>query len=256
MTQLGRDKASRKELVTVDEAAKLLDVSERTIRRMVKDQRLQVVRDGQRGVWIDVQDIQQKKNTKVRSAFEDVRDRMQQQLDEQARTLRELQEEVHRQATIISTFEEALTMVGEGTSRHLMLETGEDGDASHLVPFPDITSLVTLLKARERDDQGHTVIQTLSPLEKRHLPAATLRLVHFAMQHGVTVDDIKSLFAQGHIQLTVVSRGEYARRNKQEWWIRPEQQRELIRYWDEQNIAYTRCQHCPHACEDERMHVG
>jgi excisionase family DNA binding protein len=256
MTSQGQEKASRRELVTVDEAATLLAMSERTIRRMIRDGRLHVVRDGQRGVWVDVKDIEQKQNGKVRSAFEEVRDRMQQQLDEQAKRIRELQEEVHRHAVMIQGCEKVIHTLEEGIHRLVTLSTVGEGDESHHVLVPDMTPFVALLKTREQGYTGRSLMPAPSPLEKRHLPVGTLRLVQFAAQHNVTVDDIKALFAQGHIQLTVVTRGEYARRNKQEWWIRPEQQRDLIRYWDEQAITYTPCSQCPHEQEDERVHAG
>lgn len=252
MASQRQENGARRELVTVDEAATLLAVSERTIRRMIRDGRLHVLRDGQRGVWIDVQDIEHKENARVHSAFEEVRDRLQHQLEEQATAIHALQEEVHRQAEVIQACED---MIHHLITRRVVEGEGE-GDEAHPISFADIAPFVTLIKTRNQGPLGHAVMPTPSPLEKRHLPVGTCRLVQFATQHEVSVDDIKSLFAQGHIQLTVVSRGEYARRNKQEWWIRPEQQRDLVRYWDEQAISYTPCPHCPHGRANEQMDAG
>ena len=89
----------------------------------------------------------------------------------------------------------------------------------------------------------------LSAAEKRGYPAGTQRLVDFASAHQVTVGSIKSLYDAGEIALAVYQRPSNPERNKQEWWILPEQHTALANYWREHELPFVACSVCAAAVE-------
>lgn len=72
----------------------------------------------------------------------------------------------------------------------------------------------------------------------------------FAQQHQVQVNRIKKLYEENHIALTITPR-DNAMRNTREWWITPEQQHQLILYWQQQQVPYVACPQCPHNVSDK-----
>jgi excisionase family DNA binding protein len=89
-----------------------------------------------------------------------------------------------------------------------------------------------------------------SKLEKRGLPPGAMTVAAFAQQHRVKVNRIKKLCEENHIALTIIPRSN-AMRNAREWWITPEQQHQLILYWQQQQIPYIACPQCPHNVSDK-----
>jgi excisionase family DNA binding protein len=93
---------------------------------------------------------------------------------------------------------------------------------------------------------SRTTNRSLSVLDKRGLPSASMTVAAFAQQHQVKVNRVKKLYEEQQIALTIISR-DNAMRNAREWWITPEQQEALVRYWQQQQVSYTPCAQCPHA---------
>lgn len=99
----------------------------------------------------------------------------------------------------------------------------------------------------EHPGRGHTDKPRLSGAEKRGMPAGTMRLVEFTRSHGLAVSDIKLLYWSNKIELTVHRRTGEVVRNKQEWWITPEQHRKLIAYALQHDIPCRCCDWCASA---------
>ena len=83
-------------------------------------------------------------------------------------------------------------------------------------------------------------------LAKRGLPPGTIRLVDFATHHHINIHDLKRYYYEGKIQLTAYQREVQAKRNKQEWWITPEQHQQVSVYWQQQEMPYVACPLCLH----------
>jgi excisionase family DNA binding protein len=113
----------------------------------------------------------------------------------------------------------------------------------------DLHDLTRLLASFRSTRSTH---RSLSVLEKRGLPAGTVTVAAFAQQHQVQVNRIKKLWGENHIALTIIPR-EHAMRNAREWWITPEQQHQLILYWQQQQIPYVACPQCPHNVSDKAL---
>ena len=120
-------------------------------------------------------------------------------------------------------------------------ETADSEQARTLLPLHEAARLLSQLRFTRSG-----AARSLSVLERRGLPPGTMTVSDFARLHQVKVHTIKKLFTDGHIKLSIVTRREYAIRNKQEWWIKPQEQRDLIGYWQAHGIAYTMCSQCPH----------
>lgn len=245
MAQFSEEKRSRREFVTVKDAMELLERSDRQIRRMIANKKLTAIRDEHGGVWIDLHDVQRKSNGRLRSAVEELRGRVREQLDEQTEAIDFLKAQMAEQAQaiqeltmIIGHLQESLKrIVAAGARSEQREDTGSDPS---LVSY-DMTRLSSLLN---RTDLQH------SRLEKRDLLAGTHRLAAFAELHVVSIDAIKGLYRQGAIQLTIFHRQAHAIRNKQEWWISTQQQYDLVQYWLHYQVPYTPCPECPHSFEE------
>ena len=90
----------------------------------------------------------------------------------------------------------------------------------------------------------------LSGAEKRGYPTGTLSLVEFARRHGLQreISTLKQLYWSKEIELAVYSRSGEAKRNKQKWWILPEQHQAVIRYCFSHGISCQPCNECA-SCE-------
>jgi len=88
------------------------------------------------------------------------------------------------------------------------------------------------------------VYQSLNAIEKRHLPLGTVTVSHFAKEHGVPSRTAVYHLTHAHLAWTNYKRN--TRKNKNEWWITPEQQPALIEYWETHGKPYNRCASCPH----------
>jgi excisionase family DNA binding protein len=85
----------------------------------------------------------------------------------------------------------------------------------------------------------------LLPQEKRGYPPATIRLVHFAIQHGIEPSTLRQ-HAEKTPGLATIYERPNATTKKHEWWLLPQQQTPLLHYWQAQHKAWTPCPDCPH----------
>ena len=92
--------------------------------------------------------------------------------------------------------------------------------------------------------------QGSSPQEKRGYSQETIRLAHFAEQHGIEPSTLRQ-----HAEKTPGLATVYERRNaavkKREWWVTPEQKYPLLHSWQAQNKPMTPCPDCPHTLEEQ-----
>ncbi len=224
--------------LTGTEAAALMGVNPRTVYRMVD-----------RGELV----ASHARSNKLRIAYDDVlawrerqglpplspADRHEQlvqavqELNEQVRLLRE------RVDSLLALFVAATIQAN-----------AEATDSEHQQPSFDPDALAGLFI---RFPPSRMTKRSLSVLDRRGLPSGSMTVAAFA-QHQVPVNRIKKLCEEKHIVLTIISR-DNAVRNAREWWITPEQQEALIRYWQQQQVPYDTCPQCPHAVFPE-MHAG
>ena len=88
------------------------------------------------------------------------------------------------------------------------------------------------------------VYQSLNALEKRHLPLGTITVSLFAKDHGV--HPRTAIYHLTHAYLLWTNYRRNTHKNKNEWWVTPEQQRALLTYWETHGKSYNRCASCPH----------
>ena len=100
-------------------------------------------------------------------------------------------------------------------------------------------------------DLQERIRRSLSALERRQLPSGTVTISSFAKKHGV-----KPRTAIGHckkIRAFTLYHRPKAKTLKHEWWITPEQQELLIRFWNQRQIPHEECQQCPHEIQVESV---
>jgi len=229
---------NRKIYVTVEEASRLCNRSERTIRRWVAKGYVRVLRDEQsRSVRIDLDDIQRMQAMKP-DTIHPIRDEMEElKLDNQ-----ELEQEVESLKQEMGSLKELVSILLE---REDVLEKRVDA-----------------LTSQQRAGTGNLIllprrVTRTSGAESRGLPDGTQRLAQYADLHKTKMSEIKGLYTQRLIELTIHQREGEVKRNKQEWWITSEQQVQLVRYWQEHHIAYTPCGQCQGCIEQmQQSEIG
>lgn len=215
----------RKQHVTVREAEQMLNRHERTIRRMVKKGQLHAIHDASGGLHIDLDDI----NHILASRPHDVHP--------QEQRLDQMQAQIDCLIQQVETLQQQFDLLLQAQ----VAASGEEGETAQM-PLPlNFSSLVAALARKHREPRQ-------SPAQKRNLPIGSVFVTTFAREHvpqGVSVHDLKH--HQEYAQyVTIINRSERATRNKQEWWLTPLQQHELVQRWQEQGIAFTTCPACPH----------
>lgn len=206
-----------KTYITVEEAALRSNRSERTIRRWIEEEKVEVLR-----------------NKKFRSVRVD-QDDLDRYCAGKPDTSHPVRGEIAKLATNDQTLEQRINLL-----------------------IQEVTRLQQRVEVLESQDPGgeSSHHKASSPrvsggAESRGLPAGTMRLVPFAEQHGVPVGQIRSLYNQRILDLIAYQRPGEAKRNKQEWWISPEQHQQLVRYWQEHHISYEPCPQCDEQAQNE-----
>jgi hypothetical protein len=87
-----------------------------------------------------------------------------------------------------------------------------------------------------------------SPQEKRGLPPGTIRLAHFAIQHGIEPGTLRQ-HAEKQPGLATVYERPHATQKKYEWWLLSGQQYPLLHSWQTQKKSWHPCPDCPHERE-------
>ena len=205
-----KERQTTKVYVTVEEAALRCNRSERTIRRWIQQEIVRVDRNKQfRSVRVDRDDL----------------DRI---IAGRPDTVHPVRGEIAKLTTNDETLEQRI---------NILLQ-----EVAHLQQRVDLLETQGVVVSGEGGRLPKS--PRTSGAESRGLPAGTMRLVPFAEQHGVPVGQIRSLYNQRLLDLIVYQRPGEAKRNKQEWWISPEQHQQLIRYWQEHHISYEPCPQC------------
>ena len=88
------------------------------------------------------------------------------------------------------------------------------------------------------------VYQSLNALEKRQLPIGTITVSRFAKNHEVHPRTAIYHLVHAHLSWTNYRRNTH--KNKNEWWVTPEQQQALLAYWETHSKPYSPCSRCPH----------
>lgn len=232
------ERKDSKTYVPVEEAMRLCNRSERTIRRWIEKKYVRVDRNEQtRSVRVDLDDIQRMQAMKP-DTIHPVRDEIEElKLDNQ-----ELEQEVADLKQEVGALKELAAILLE---REDVLEKRMDA----------------LMSQQRAAGTGNLIRFPRSPrvvgAESRGLPAGTQRLVPYAALHKVSVSEIKAFHTQRLIDLTIHEREGEVKRNKQEWWITPEQQVQLVRYWQEHHVPYTPCGQCQGCVEQaQQVEIG
>jgi len=122
-----------------------------------------------------------------------------------------------------------------------------------------IVALATLTR-EEGDQPSSELLQRLltlmpsyaqsrpSPQQRRGLPPGTIRLVHFALRHGIEPSTLRQ-HAEKQPGLATVYERPHATTKKREWWLLSEQQAPLLQYWQMQKKPWHPCPDCPHEQE-------
>jgi excisionase family DNA binding protein len=237
-----------KRYTSVQGAVEEIGVSERTVRRWIGEGHLRTIHDDTGHVRIDMDDVEEK--ARQQRTPHPLRQQVQSLLS-QVEELKAHQETEQRRLSGIEHQMEGLQQRLEACeqilSRVLMAasKAETEGEAGEVLS-PGSWDQIPHLLSRLRPPRSATSRPRPSPLDKRGLPSGTLRLVHFAQVHQVKVDEIKHLYWASKIELAVHHRETQAQRNKQEWWITPEQHERLTAYWRQHAIAYVTCPLCAH----------
>ncbi len=242
----GKEKITGKRYITVQDAVNLLNTSERTVRRMIKEGRLHTIRDKTNHIWIDQDDVEQEREAKPRSANP---------LVHQLQHLQSLIDEIEQRLLYLE--QQVGQLREQGDVRERLIQTlnsaqaaqEETGAPTSSLPWYLVAQTLTRLQ-RSRSAGG---VPTM--LAKRGLPLGTLRLVDFAKLHHINIHDLKRCYYEGKVQLTVYHREVQAKRNKQEWWITPEQHQQVSACWQQQEMPYAACPQCLHQ-EVSEVQVG
>ncbi len=200
----------REEYVTVEEASMLLNVAERTVRRMIERGDLRVLKE-RHSVRIDLDAIEAWNERKPHQPHP-----IKAHLEKHDAHLENHDAQIAALKSQIEQLTRSIQMQSSGGDLPVW-----EGPQARTLPA-----------------------HHLSAAEKRGLPPGTLRLVDFAKAHGISVGMLKSLYNAQAIALTVYQRSGYAERNKQEWWITPEEHMQLAAYLREQRMTFEPCPDC------------
>jgi len=201
--------------VTVQDAVERIGVAERTLRRWIeetdekKKKFHRIMRDPSGFVRLDLEEVEQ-----IVRARGGVVPSVHQQIEHLLERIETLESE---QAIQAQQYQE-------------LLNTVEHFQQARMTPMQPVTY-------RHSGSPGTSV-------ERRGLPAGTLRLVDFAQKHNCNLSEVKKLHEHHEIEVAVYQREALAVRNKQEWWITPAQHHALADYYEQHHLPYTPCLHC------------
>jgi hypothetical protein len=206
-----------KHYVSVVQVMEILNVSERTVRRWLKGDppRLHAIEDASGHKYIDLADVERIKADKPDLARE---------LPDQVESLKDDVQEALALKPIVQGLQCEVEQLKQQVSTLLVLiESG--------IPLTEHARRVRSPAASQDEAAA------------RGYPSGTVRLVKFAKQHVISISEIKELHWQHEIVVSIYER-QNAKRNAREWWITPEQHRELIDYYQQHDMAYELCDTC------------
>lgn len=153
----------------------------------------------------------------------------------------------------------------EGQIRQLKTQLQQERDARHTLEQTVATLSLTGTVGSQEEVMHllHTLLgrtpraalqQGQSPPEKRGYSPDTIRLVHFAEQHGIEPSTLRQ-HAEKIPGLATIYERQNATTKKREWWLTPEQKCPLLQYWQGLNKAMIPCPDCPHEGERSRAEM-
>jgi excisionase family DNA binding protein len=249
---MGMPEPQAKRYVTVQDAVGLLNVAERTVRRMMDEKRLHFVKDRAGHCRIDLDDIEKELQSRPRTISP-----QQQLLQEVQMQVKDLQKTIREQEHRIETVEYLLEKVQQQSGQEPLLihlssqEQMQEGAATFSVG--EISQLVTKQVLANLHLSSHIPQGIVGMIAKRNLPVGTMRLVDFAHQHEISVHAIKKGYYEHAFALTVHQRAGTVKRNHQEWWISQEQHQPVIAYCQQHAIPYVPCPHCQDTMEKQQV---
>ncbi len=221
--------------ITVQDAVEILGVTERTIRRWIKQGKLHAIRDKSDFIRLDLADIEEWYQSKDANT-PSLREQLQSFL-ESIEALESAREAQQCQYSNLQTEVEALQQQVAACMQLLtnMLPVNDSGQGIEQRQM--LADILAQLIQRHRGAADDL-------LKKRGYQLGTMRLVDFAKLHQITVSELKKLHARGEIDLEVYQRKTDAIRNKQEWWINPLQHQQVADYCQRKGIPYMPCPQC------------
>ena len=248
MKQKPQPNGKLKRYVTIQDAADLLNIAERTVFRMIEDKRLESMKDSNGSRWVALDDIEGKQQAQLHSESP-----VRHQLKQAQSLIAELQETVRTHEHRIQELEHQMMQPShEPLLIHLSPQEGMQEGASTF-SVGEISQLVTKQVLANLHLSAHTPQGIVGMIAKRNLPVGTMRLVDFAHQHEISVHAIKKGYYEGAFALTVHQREGTVKRNHQEWWISQEQHQPVIAYCQQHAIPYVPCPHCQDNREKQQV---
>jgi hypothetical protein len=246
MKQKPQPNGKQKRYVTIQDAADMLNIAERTVFRMIKQKRLESMKapDGSR--WVALDDIEGKQQAKLHSESP-----VRYQLKQAQALIAELQETVRTQdarfqaqESRLHLLEQELAALHQQVSQEVPIIQFPPIEGASTFSLAEITQLVTKQVVANLHLSPHKPQGVAGMIAKRNLPVGTMRLVDFAHQHEISVHAIKKGYYEHSFALTVHQRAGTVKRNHQEWWISQEQHQPVIAYCQQHAIPYVTCPHC------------
>jgi excisionase family DNA binding protein len=232
-----------KRYVTIQDAADLLNIAERTVFRMIEDKRLESMKDSNGSRWVALDDIEGKQQAKLHSESP-----VRHQLKQAQALIAELQDTVRNQDARLQAQDSRLHLLEQElaalVSQEVPIIQLPPQEGASTFSLAEITQLVTKQVVANLHLSPHTPQGVAGMIAKRNLPVGTMRLVDFAHQHEISVHAIKKGYYELAFALTVHQRAGTVKRNHQEWWITQEQHQPVIAYCQQQAIPYVPCPQC------------
>ncbi|GLV54396.1 hypothetical protein KDH_12430 [Dictyobacter sp. S3.2.2.5] len=231
-----RGSSSIARYITVQDAVERLGVVERTVRRWIEKDKLHAIRDVSGSVRLDLDEVElivQERGAVVPSPQQQIEALLEcvERLKCENEALFECVERLKRENEARDQKCNDLQQQIDVIRQERVSESTAHGHGSLLLP------------ATSHFLHSHSGQELLA---RRGLPEGTMRLVQFAQLHQIKLSDLKKLHMLHAVNLTIYQREAEAIRNKQEWWITPEQHQQVADYCQQHDVPYVVCSQCSH----------
>ncbi len=244
--------------VTAVDAAKLLGKSTRQIHRYIDDGKLPAQRNESGHLCIDVSDVE---------ALGDIQLELLKPIEElntQAQTINALKAQLDELRAANATMREAFTAQLAAQDERIDRLQGtirREYEAQSILHKlmsmrPDALESVDMETRQEKRATVGSLARELSVLAKRDLPPGSVTVAAFCKRHSgpqttVHTSTVKGMIEAAHrvADLVTIHERTTASTNIHEWWLKPQQQPEMIRFWQEHGKLFEPCPQCPHAMD-------
>lgn len=241
--------------VTAVDAAKLLGKSIRQIHRYIEDKKLPATRN-ESGHWsIAISDVEAMGDTHL-ELLKPI-----EQLKIQAQTIATLQAQVDELREALATMQqEFAARITAQDERIVKLQATirKEYEAQSVLNKlmalkPDAMESIDVNALREKRATVGSLARELSQLEKRDLPLGSVTLAAFCKRHTGREAVVHGSTVKGMVEaadrvgdLVTIWHRPTASTYTHEWWLKPEQQPAMIRFWQERGKPFVPCPDCPH----------